>query len=96
LFPRQKIEVVSARIRQPFYVKEFALDHNVHPSIVYANYAHLYSTDEKRLWGQLDTLIRPPIDKLIRKLSGGLSHTSTAEEFANYYLNNIFNIKKHG
>jgi hypothetical protein len=96
LFPIHKIELVSTRIKHPFFVKEFASDNHVHPSIIYANYAHQYSNDDNMLWGQLDKLIRPPMDDLIKKLSGGLSHDATAKEFANYYSSKIYNTIKNG
>lgn len=90
LFPKQKIEMISDKIRHSFFVKEFAFDHHVHPSIIYANYAHEYSTDSNNIWAQFDKLIRPPMDNLIRKLNGGLSHDATAKEFANYYITKIY------
>ena len=91
LFPQQELETITPRIKQPFFVKEVAMENHVHHSIIYANYAYLNSTDENNLWAQFDKSIRPPMDTLIRKLSGGLSHESSARAFANYYVNNIYN-----
>ena len=71
-------------------MKEFALDHHVDPSIIYAIYAYEYSNKEDNLWAQFDKFIRPSMDNLIQKLNGGLSHSSTSKQFANYYLTNIF------
>ncbi len=96
LFSKQKVELISSQIRQSFFVKEFAAEHHVHPSIIYSNYAHQYNTDENELWAQLDKYIRPSMEKLIQKLSGGLSHGSPSKDFANYYLNKIFKTNKDG
>jgi HTH-type transcriptional regulator / antitoxin HigA len=91
LFPKSKIETVGSKIKQPFIVKDFAFEHHVHPSIIYSNYAYEFSSDENNLWAKFDKQIRPDMDFLIEKLSGGLSHSSTISDYANYYSNKIFN-----
>lgn len=91
LFSKNKIETISNKIKHNYYIKEFAIEHHVHPSIIYANYAHYYNNEENRLWAKFDKLIRPPMDNLIKKLNGNLSHCSTANDYSNYYLTKIYN-----
>ncbi len=93
LFPKHKVEIIAPRIKQLAYVREFASEQHVHQSIVYANYARIYNADENNTWAQLDKLIRPPMNNLIQKLRADLSHSSTAKEYADYYLTTIFNPK---
>lgn len=93
LFPKQKLELISKRIRQNVIVSEFAFDNHVHPSIVYENYAKTNSGDERCFWSGFDKLVKPQMNTLLKKLSNDLSHKSPAKEFATYYKQHIFNIE---
>jgi len=90
LFPKNKIEEISDRITQNYFVREYAFDHHIHPSILYANYSYVNNSEKNNLWAKFDTFIRPPMDKLTNKLTGGLSHDNTSEEICNYYNTKIY------
>ncbi|OJY92206.1 MAG: hypothetical protein BGP13_08565 [Sphingobacteriales bacterium 40-81] len=95
LFPEPKLDIIIPRIKHKIIVKEFALDNHVHPSVVYANYAFKYSTEENNLWQEFDKMIRPTMESLIRKMVNGLSHKSPAKEFADYYKKHIYNLDEY-
>ncbi|RYZ90744.1 MAG: ImmA/IrrE family metallo-endopeptidase [Proteobacteria bacterium] len=92
LFPRQKLEVIEKRIQQKVLVREYALDNHVHPSIIYANYAH-FQVEGVGFWSGFDKLVKPPMGNLIRSLSNDFTHKETAADFANFYKTAIFNSK---
>lgn len=96
LFPKSKVDFISDKINNNYFIKEFAIDHHVHASIIYAYYAHLYSTDDNNCWMKYQKQMSPPIANLISKLDGGLKHISTAMEFANYYLTKIYDFDEKG
>lgn len=93
LFPEHKLESIKDSINQRYFIKEFAFDNHVHPSIIYANYAFKYDNDETNHWATFEKLIHPSITNLISNLGGNLPHKSSALEFANYYKNEILKIQ---
>ncbi len=90
LFPKQKMELISSRIEQRVFIKQFAIDNHVHPSIIYANYAYGNNNKDINLWAQFQKFM-PPIKNLLKNLSNDLAHKLPASDFASYYKNNIFN-----
>ncbi len=93
LFPTSKLEVISKRINQKVIVREFALEHHVHPSIIYANYAFQNTDEENNYWAEFESSIHPKMDSLIKNLSNDLTAKSSAADFATYYRKNIFNLE---
>jgi len=91
LFPKAKMDLISKRIDQKMLVREFALGNHVHPSIVYSNYAFVYTNDQSNYWAIFDKLIRPPMGTLKKNLVDGLTHSASVAKFAAFYRNNIFN-----
>jgi HTH-type transcriptional regulator/antitoxin HigA len=92
MFPRAKLENIKDQISNRLDVREMAMNNNVHPSFIYANYAYEMSSEQKNLWQNFNKLkLFPPFNNLIKKLTNGLGHTSKAFEYAGYYKLNIFN-----
>lgn len=89
LFPKSKMQTILDRMQQRVFVKEYALDNHVHPSIVYANHAYNYKIEERNLWAEYEQFW-PSIKNLVKKLSNDLTHKSTAADFASYFKNTIF------
>jgi len=89
--PSKILNSISERIRQTFFIKEFASDNHVHPSIVYANFAFRNSDEENNYWAIYNNLIHPNMEKLIETMSVGLSYESSAREYSSNYLNKIYN-----
>ena len=88
------MDLISKRIDQKMLVREFALGNHVHPSIVYSNYAFVYTNDQSNYWAIFDKLIRPPMGTLKKNLVDGLTHSASVAKFAAFYRNNIFNQTK--
>lgn len=92
MFPKAKMEIIRNKISDRLSVREFAMDNQVHPSVIYANFAYDNSNEDDNLWKKFNTLkLFPPLNNLINKLNNGLGHTSKAIEYAAYYKLNIFN-----
>jgi len=89
--PSKILNSISERIRQTFFIKEFASDNHVHPSIVYANFAFRNSDEENNYWAIYNNQIHPNMEKLIETMSVGLSYESSAREYSSNYLNKIYN-----
>ena len=53
MFPKNKMAVVIDRIDDRLFIREFAMDNHVHPSVVYGNYAYYNSTKENNLWKKI-------------------------------------------
>jgi len=83
-------QIVADRISDMLYVKEFAIQNHIHPSIVYAHYAYEHSDDVNNYWIQFKDYL-PSIKILLNKLGSGMEHTSSAQEIANFYKTQIFN-----
>ncbi len=94
MFPKKKMEEVSNRILDRLYVRGYAIENHVHPSIVYANYAYDNTTTTVNYWQKFQKLkLMPQFSELTKKLSNDFAHTTKAVEFAAYYKLNIFNKK---
>lgn len=90
MFPQKKMEIINNQISQRLFIREFALENHVHPSVIYANYAYDNGNEENNLWGVYQKLM-PPINDLIKALSNGLGANAKVSDFATYYKNTIFN-----
>lgn len=90
MFPTQKMDRIADKLQQKVFIREFALENHVHHSIIYANHAWANSSKDNNLWAQYEKYM-PEINELIENLSGGLTNSSTAAEFATYYKTRIFN-----
>jgi len=86
MFPRKRMEEISPKINDPVTVKNYAIESNVHYSIIYDNYCY----DNPDLYPIYSRFIRVPWHRLQASLLGSLSHSNSPEEFANYYQNKIF------
>ncbi|MBX3240561.1 MAG: hypothetical protein KIT80_01020 [Chitinophagaceae bacterium] len=86
MFPRSRMEEISPKINDPVAVKDFALESNVHYSIIYDNYCY----DNADKYPVYSRFIRVPWHRLQTSLLGSLSHSNSPEEFAKYYQNKIF------
>lgn len=89
LFPKKKMDVISCEISKKAFIKEYAYDHNVHPSIIYANYAHDNSTPDNQLWSSFRKYM-PDIAALLKMLGHHLGAQATASQYAAYYKTKIF------
>ncbi len=90
LFPKSKMDLLVDKIDSKLFVKEFALDNHVHPSIVYAKYVYDNSTATNNLWGKFQKQMVLP-DSLLNSLGNGLGHKAKSSDFSNYFKNKIFN-----
>lgn len=86
MFPCKRLEEISPKINDPVKVKDFAIESNVHYSIIYDNYCY-DNPDQYPLYSRF---IRVPWNRLQTALLGSLSHSNSPEEFAKYYQNKIF------
>lgn len=93
MFPKNKLEEIKDKIDNRLFIRGYALDNHVHPSIVYANYAY-DSNSEENYWQLFNKAkLFPPLEPLLRKLGNGFTHQDKALNFAAYYKTNIFNIQ---
>lgn len=88
MFPRKRMEEISHDISNPIKVKDFAIESNVHYSIIYDNYCY----DNPDKYPLYSRFIRIPWHRLQTALLGSLSHANSPEEFAKYYQGKIFSI----
>lgn len=95
LFPKQKMERISDKLSQKFFIREFALENHVHHSIIYAIHAWTNSTAENNLWGKYEKHM-PETDELLYTLRGNLTNKSTAKDFSSFYKKNILNQVNNG
>jgi HTH-type transcriptional regulator/antitoxin HigA len=86
MFPRKRLEQISSKINDPVIVKNFAIESNVHYSIIYDNYCY----DNPDKYSSYSRFIRIPWIRLQSSLLGSLSHSNSPEEFAKYYQSKIF------
>lgn len=86
MFPRKRLEEISPKMVDPVKVKDFAIESNVHYSIIYDNYCY-DNPDQYPLYSRF---IRVPWNRLQTALLGSLSHSNSPEEFAQYYQSKIF------
>jgi len=89
MFPHKRMEEICPKINDPIAVKDFAIESNVHYSIIYDNYCY-DNPDQYRIYSRF---IRIPWHRLQNSLLGSLSHSNSPEDFANFYQNNIFSNK---
>lgn len=86
MFPRKRLEEISPKISDPVLVKDYAIESNVHYSIIYDNYCY----DNPDQYPVYSRFIRVPWNRLQTALLGSLSHSNSPEEFAKYYQSKIF------
>lgn len=86
MFPRKRMDEVIPKITDPIAVKNYAIESNVHYSIIYDNYCY----DHPDQYSTYSRFIRVPWHKLQFSLLGSLSHSNSPEEFAKYYHTKIF------
>lgn len=86
MFPKSRMKEIFPRINNPIAVKNFAIESNVHYSIIYDNYCY----DFPDQYAAYSKFIRVPWQRLQTSLLGTLSHSNSPEEFAKYYQKNIF------
>lgn len=86
MFPHKRMEEISPKISDPVAVKDFAIESNVHYSIIYDNYCY----DNPDQYSVYSRFIRVPWLRLQTSLLGSLSHSNSPEEFAKYYQSKIF------
>jgi len=86
MFPHKRMEQISNNISNPVAVKDFAIESNVHYSIIYDNYCY----DNPDQYPVYSRFIRVPWNRLQTALLGSLSHSNSPEEFAKYYQSKIF------
>ena len=86
MFPRKRLEEISPKMIDPVKVKDYAIESNVHYSIIYDNYCY-DNPDQYPLYSRF---IRVPWHRLQTALLGSLSHSNSPEEFAKYYQSKIF------
>lgn len=86
MFPRKRMEEISPKMTDPVTVKDFAIESNVHYSIIYDNYCY----DNPDQYPAYSRFIRVPWNRLQTALLGSLSHSNSPEEFAKYYQSKIF------
>lgn len=85
MFPNKRMQVIIPEITDPIAVKKFALESNVHYSIIYDNYCY----DNPTQYSNFSRFIRVPWYKLQLSLLGSLSHSNSPEEFARHYQTKI-------
>jgi len=86
MFPHKRMEEISSKINDPVAVKDFAIESNVHYSIIYDNFCY----DNPDQYPVYSRFIRVPWNRLQTALLGSLSHSNSPEEFAKYYQSKIF------
>jgi HTH-type transcriptional regulator/antitoxin HigA len=86
MFPHKRMEEIISKISNPIAVKNFAIESQVHYSIIYDNYCY----DNPNQFPLYSRFIRVPWSRLQASLLGSLSHSNSPEEFANYYETKIF------
>lgn len=86
MFPRKRMEEISPKISNPLTVKDFAIESNVHYSIIYDNYCY-DNPDQYPLYSRF---VRVPWQRLQSSVLGSLTHSNSPEEFAHYYQSIIF------
>jgi hypothetical protein len=86
MFPHKRMELIINNINNPVAVKDFAIESNVHYSIIYDNYCY----DNPDQYPVYSRFIRVPWNRLQSALLGSLSHSNSPEEFAKYYQTKIF------
>lgn len=86
MFPHKRMEQIANNISNPVAVKDFAIESNVHYSIIYDNYCY----DNPDQYPVYSRFIRVPWNRLQTALLGSLSHSNSPEEFAKYYQSKIF------
>ena len=94
MFPIKKMENINDKILDKLFIREYAIDNHVHPSVVYAHYAYNNSSPDVNYWQKFNKLkLMPPLNELIKRLSNGYDHTEKAINYAAFYKLNIFNQK---
>lgn len=91
MFPKAKMEVVEPQIEKRLFIKEYALNNHVHPSIIYANYAYAHSNSENNYWAIFSSILTAPLKEVLKKLTNGLTAKSKSSDYAIYYKDVIFN-----
>lgn len=86
MFPHKRMEEVTNKINDPIAVKDFAIQSQVHYSIIYDNYCF----DNPDKYSLYSRFIRVPWQRLEKSLLGSLSHSNSPEDYAKYYQSNIF------
>lgn len=90
MFSKKKMELVSERINERLFVRETAIDSQVHPSVIYANYAYDNSSEDDKYF-MLFRDYFPPFKTLLKKLGAAFEHASKNKDIAIFYKTTVFN-----
>ena len=90
MFSNENMEIASGKINERLFIREIAIDNQVHPSVIYANYAYDHSTDDEKYFAKFADFF-PPMKNLLKKLGSGFENTSENKAIATYYKTIIFN-----
>lgn len=87
MFPNHRMSQIVNEINDPLRVKQFAIESDVHYSIIYDNYCY----DNPDKYNKYIRYIRFPWKRLEKSLIGSISIPSSAKDIGKYYNLKIFN-----
>lgn len=86
MFPQNRMRVAELNIADPMKIKSYAIESDVHYSIIYDNYCYNHPDQ----FAKYSKFIRSPWARLHKTILGPLSSSNSPQEFAKYYQNKIF------
>ncbi len=86
MFPKKRMQEVIPIISNPIAVKDYAIQSQVHYSIIYDNYCY----DNPDKYSLYSRFIRVPWNRLEKSILGSLSNSNSPDEYAKHYQNKIF------
>lgn len=90
--PKAKIGLAIENIEDRGFIRGFALENQIHPSLIYGHYAYMKSTKENNLWKRFNAQkLFPQFSSLLQKLSGSCDNKTKPISYAAYYTLNIYN-----
>ena len=78
-------EKVFSKIQERLFIREYAIDTQIHTSIIYAIYAY-----ENKSWAEVDQYF-PQIKPILKNLGSSFTHEATVSQVASFYKSQIFN-----
>lgn len=90
MFSNKNMEIASSKINERLFIREIAIDNQVHPSVIYANYAYDHSRDDDKYFAKFSDFF-PPMKNLLKKLGSGFENTAENTAIATFYKTAIFN-----
>ncbi len=90
--PPSKIDFAFEKIDDRAYVKRFALDSKIHPSLIYARYAFVKTTKEENVWKKFNAQrLFPKFSPLLSAISVDSDKKVKPISYAAHYTLNIYN-----